>query len=88
MEHATVAERGKDGANGVLESGIGSVAVLMTVAVVTEVVVVMESSSSSPSSDIQVEVGLHACERKVRCSAMVSRSEGQPAVVGMGQLSV
>lgn len=86
MEHATVADRGKDGTTGVL--GIGSVAVLMTVAVVTEVVVVMESNSSSPSSDIQVEVGLQAWDRKVRCSAMVSRSEGYPAVVGMGQLSV
>lgn len=76
MEHATVADRGIEGADGVLETGIGSVAVLITVAVVTEVVVVIESSSSSPSSDIQVEVGLQAWERKVRCSAMVSRSEG------------
>lgn len=76
MEHATVAERGNGGSRGVLDTGIGSVAVLITVAVVTEVVVVIESRSSSPSSDIQVEVGLQACDRKVRCSAMVSRSEG------------
>ncbi|TNN45973.1 hypothetical protein EYF80_043854 [Liparis tanakae] len=60
MEHAIVADRVKRGTGGVLEVGIGSVAVLMMVAVV-----VMESSSSSPSSDIQVEVGLQAWERKL-----------------------
>lgn len=88
MEQATVAERGMEFTRGNLENGIGSVAVLMTVDLVTEVVVVMESISSSPSSDIHVEVGLQAWDLKVRCSAIVSKSDGQPDVAGMGQLSV